>query len=123
MSHDRVEAVLAHVSDEETLALARELVRTPSLTGHEGRQISDRMLAWLREAGLECGQQEIEPERVNVWARVDGAAGTRLLLNGHLDTKPVDNMTVEPFSGALQLLRLEVGVEPDVEVRLALVRD
>ena len=106
MSHDRIEAVLAHVSTDETLELARELVRIPSVSGREGRAISDRMLAWLGEAGLECGQQEIEPERVNVWARVDGSAGTRLLLNGHLDTKPVDNMTVEPFSAAVRDGRL-----------------
>jgi acetylornithine deacetylase/succinyl-diaminopimelate desuccinylase-like protein len=106
MSHDRVAAVLAHVSEAETLELARELVRIPSITGHEGRAISDRMLAWLGEAGLESGQQEIEPERVNVWARVDGAPGPRLLLNGHLDTKPVENMTVPPFSADLRDGRL-----------------
>jgi acetylornithine deacetylase/succinyl-diaminopimelate desuccinylase-like protein len=106
MSDDRVRAVLAHVSADETIELARQLVRIPSITGQEGRAISDAMLAWLRAAGLESGQQEIEPERVNVWARVDGAPGTRLLLNGHLDTKPVDNMTVPPFSADLRDGRL-----------------
>jgi acetylornithine deacetylase/succinyl-diaminopimelate desuccinylase-like protein len=106
MSDDRVRAVLAHVSADETIELARQLVRIPSITGQEGRAISDAMLAWLRAAGRASGHQEIEPERVNVWARVDGAPGTRLLLNGHLDTKPVDNMTVPPFSADLRDGRL-----------------
>jgi acetylornithine deacetylase/succinyl-diaminopimelate desuccinylase-like protein len=104
---DRTAAVLAHVSADETLELARELVRIPSITGAEGREISERMAAWLREAGLDSGLQEIQPDRVNVWARVDGSSpGRRLLLNGHLDTKPVENMTIDPFAADVKDGRL-----------------
>jgi acetylornithine deacetylase/succinyl-diaminopimelate desuccinylase-like protein len=107
MSDDRVKAVLAQISDDETVDLARELVRIPSITGQEGRDISDRMLSWLRDAGLDAGQQEIQSDRINVWARVDGERpGTRLLFNGHLDTKPVDNMTVDPYSAEIKEGRL-----------------
>jgi succinyl-diaminopimelate desuccinylase len=104
---DRTAAVLAHVSEEETLELTRQLVRIPSVTGQEGRQISEHMAAWLRDAGLESGLQEAEPDRINVWARVDGASpGMRLLLNGHLDTKPVENMTIDPFGADVKDGRL-----------------
>lgn len=97
---DRTAAVLAHVSDEETLELTRQLVRIPSITGQEGRRISEHMATWLRDAGLDSGIQDVEPDRANVWARVEGnKPGKRLLLNGHLDTKPVENMTIDPFGG------------------------
>src|SRR5579884_1611793 len=100
---DRTAAVLEHVSADETLELARELVRIPSITGKEGRQISEFMLGWLEKNGLKAGLQEIQSDRVNVWARVDGAKpGKRLLLNGHLDTKPVDNMTIDPYGAEVK---------------------
>ena len=104
---ERTAAVLEHVSAEETLELARSLVRIPSITGHEGREISEYMAQWLAQNGLESGLQEIQPDRVNVWARVDGTGpGKRLLLNGHLDTKPVDNMTIDPFAAEVKDGRL-----------------
>jgi acetylornithine deacetylase/succinyl-diaminopimelate desuccinylase-like protein len=103
----RTQAVLEHVSAEETLDLARQLVRIPSITGAEGRAISKHMADWLRAAGLTAGLQELQPDRVNVWARIDGASGgRRLLLNGHLDTKPVENMTIDPFDPVIRDGRL-----------------
>ena len=104
---ERTAAVLEHVSAEETLELSRELVRIPSITGKEGREVSEYMHAWLRDNGLTAGLQEIQADRVNVWARVDGkAGGKRLLLNGHLDTKPVENMTIDPFAAEVKDGRL-----------------
>jgi acetylornithine deacetylase/succinyl-diaminopimelate desuccinylase-like protein len=48
----------------------------------------------------------MENGRFNVVARLEGGPGPRLMLNGHLDTKPVDNMTVEPFSAEVRDGRL-----------------
>ena len=104
---DRIGAVLRHISIEETIELSRALVRIPSITGIEGRAISQHVLGWLTENGLNAGEQVISDDRANVWARVDGTfPGPRLLINGHLDTKPVSNMTVDPFSAEMRNGRL-----------------
>ena len=102
MMDNRIAAVLRHVSIEETIELSRALVRIPSITGTEGRAISQYVLGWLNDNGLQAGEQIISDDRANVWARVEGTSpGPRLLINGHLDTKPVTNMTVDPFSAEI----------------------
>lgn len=104
---ERIAAILAQVDPVETIELARALVRIPSITGQEGPAISRYVLDWLQAAGIPSGAQVVEPGRVNVWARLDGGLpGPRLLLNGHLDTKPTANMTIDPFSAEVRDGRL-----------------
>jgi succinyl-diaminopimelate desuccinylase len=103
---DQVRAVLEHVDGEEVLELARALVRIPSITGREGRAISEHAHAWFRGHGIESGLQEVAPERLNVWGRVGADTGPRHLLNGHLDTKPVEGMTIDPFAAEVRDGRL-----------------
>jgi succinyl-diaminopimelate desuccinylase len=103
---DRLRAVLAHVDADEVVELARALVRIPSITGREGRAVGEHAHAWFRDNGIESGLQEVAPERLNVWGRVGGESGPRLLLNGHLDTKPVEGMTIDPFAAELRDGRL-----------------
>ncbi len=92
----RLSAILDSIDRAETIGLAQALVRIPSVTGQEGLQISEYMADWLRSAGIEAGLQHVGEGRANVWGRVDGAnPGKRLLLNGHLDTKPGDAMTID----------------------------
>jgi acetylornithine deacetylase/succinyl-diaminopimelate desuccinylase-like protein len=103
----RLKAILDSISRDEVIDLARSLVQIPSITGREGLEISRFMAAWLERNGLEAGIQEVGPERANVYARVPGTGpAPRLLLNGHLDTKPGDNMTIDPFGGELKDGRL-----------------
>jgi acetylornithine deacetylase/succinyl-diaminopimelate desuccinylase-like protein len=103
----RLSAILATISRDEVVELARALVQIPSITGREGLEISRFMANWLEQRGLEAGIQEVGPERANVYARVPGnAPRPRVLLNGHLDTKPGDNMTIDPFGGELKDGRL-----------------
>jgi succinyl-diaminopimelate desuccinylase len=103
---DRLRAVLALVDGEELLEVARELVRIPSITGREGPEVSDHVHAWFRRHGIESGLQEVAPDRLNVWGRVGSGSGPRLLLNGHLDTKPVEGMTIDPFGADVRDGRL-----------------
>jgi acetylornithine deacetylase/succinyl-diaminopimelate desuccinylase-like protein len=99
--------ILASIDRQETIDLARELVRIPSISGREGLQISEFMASWLERAGLDSGLQRLTPERANVYGRVDhGQSGKKLLLNGHLDTKPADDMRIDPFGGEVQDGRL-----------------
>src|SRR5206468_1427936 len=51
--------------------------------------------------------QHVGDDRANVYGRVQGTGpGPRLLLNGHLDTKPGDGMTIDPFGGDIREGRL-----------------
>ena len=96
----RLAGIIASIDREETIDLARSLVRIPTISGREGLSISEFMADWLRDARVEPGLQHVGPERANVIGRLGGMRpGTRLLLNGHLDTKPADTMTIDPFSG------------------------
>jgi acetylornithine deacetylase/succinyl-diaminopimelate desuccinylase-like protein len=104
---ERLTAILESIDRDETIELARALVRIPSVSGHEGLAISEFMAGWLGQAGLESGLQPVGDGRANVYGRIDGAKpGLRLLLNGHLDTKPGDDMIIDPYGGAIEGGRL-----------------
>jgi len=102
--------------DEGLLALLRELVAIPSMNpyradtlgpGYGEAAIAERVAAILREAGLAVELQQIAPGRPNVLARLDGPQGARpLLFVAHLDTVPVEGMTVPPFAGEVREGRL-----------------
>lgn len=117
---DRLKAALRLVDAEECVALAQRLVQVPSLSGHEGHQIAQVMAEWLRHAGIDAAMQELDPERANVYASVAGVEpGPRLLLNGHLDTVPVDGMSIQPFAGNLDGGRLWGRGAADMKAALA----
>ncbi|MCS6802875.1 MAG: M20/M25/M40 family metallo-hydrolase [Chloroflexota bacterium] len=102
-----IDQALAAIDPAETIALAQQLIRIPSVTGREGAAISETVAAWLTAHGIATDLQEIAPGRVNVIGRLEGAApGPRLLLNGHLDTKPFDGMTIDPTGAAIRDGRL-----------------
>jgi succinyl-diaminopimelate desuccinylase len=104
---DRLSAILDSIDRDETIGLARSLVQIPSISGQEGLQISEFMADWLRDAKIDAGLQAVGENRANVYGRVDGSRpGLRLLLNGHLDTKPVEGMTIDPFAGEIRDGRL-----------------
>lgn len=102
-----IERALAAIDPTETVALAQQLVQIPSVTGREGAAISETVAGWLDTHGIPVELQEIAPGRLNVVGRVPGAGpGPRLLLNGHLDTKPFDGMIIDPTGGVIRDGRL-----------------
>lgn len=103
----RLTELLASIDPQEVVSLAQSLVQIPSVTGREGLEISRFMASWLADQGIESGLQVVGEQRANVYGQIGGAgAGPRLLLNGHLDTKPGDDMTIAPFGGAISQGRL-----------------
>jgi len=98
------------------VALLRELVSIPSMNpyrrpnlppGYGEAALAAHVAAFLRDAGLSVGLQEIAPGRPNVLARLDGPpAAAPLLFVAHLDTVPVEGMTIAPFEGAVREGRL-----------------
>jgi acetylornithine deacetylase len=103
-------------NDPELVALLRELVAIPSMNpyraealepGYGEARLAQRVAAFLRDAGLSVELQEIAPGRPNVVARLPGREeGEPLLFVAHLDTVPVQGMTVPPFEGAVREGRL-----------------
>ena len=89
--------VLAYLAEREAeiLEFARDLIRIPSPNppGDE-RAVADRVTGRLAELGItEVERLGARPERPNLIVRLRGSdAGPRLMLSGHLDTKPAGDL-------------------------------
>lgn len=100
-------------ANPDPIALAQELVRTPSVNpaleagGSGEAEIAHLTSGWLKEWGFEVEVQEVSPGRYNTLGRTGKGRGRTLLMNGHLDTVGVAGMTVAPFDGAIRDGRLE----------------
>lgn len=81
--------------EAEALEFARDLIRTPSPNppGDESA-VADLVTRKLESFGIgEISRLGAEPNRPNLIARVAGGSpGRRLMLSGHLDTKPAGDM-------------------------------
>ena len=86
-----LDRVLAHVIDDEVVALTRRLVRIPSVFRPGDRDGNERAVAhavagWCRDEGLAVEVHEVAPGRPNVTACLDGeAGGPTLCFEGHTD--------------------------------------
>jgi len=107
--------------DEELVELLRELVAIPSMNpyraaalepGFGEAALAERVAAFLRQAGLAVELQEVAPGRPSVLARLDSAQPairnpqSAILFVAHLDTVPVEGMTIAPFAGEVRDGRL-----------------
>ncbi|GIJ50907.1 acetylornithine deacetylase [Virgisporangium aliadipatigenens] len=111
---------LLHAARDEAVAALRELIRIPSVSGTAAES---EAVAWvadlLRREGVEVDHWRLplaeltaradfpgaEVERTQAWgvvARLPGAGGRSLMLNGHLDVVPPGDREAwheDPFSG------------------------
>ena len=102
--------------DEPLVALLRQLVAIPSMNPYRARALgggygeqalATHVAAFLRDAGLAVELREALPGRPNVFATLDGPDALEpLLFVSHLDTVPVDGMTIEPFAATVEGGRL-----------------
>lgn len=92
---------LAQASCERIIAFCRELVRTPSLTGEEGR-LAEFVLETMEALGYD---EALIDSAGNVIGHIRGGSGRSTLLHAHLDiVDPGDprRWTDGPYSGALR---------------------
>ncbi|HWL98696.1 MAG TPA: M20 family metallopeptidase [Nocardioidaceae bacterium] len=93
-------------SDVDVLALAQELIRTPSPNpGGDESAVARLVTDVLVEQGLPRPQVIAkDPSRPNLLSTMHfGEGGSHLVLSGHLDTKPVGDgvWSVDPFGAEL----------------------
>jgi len=100
MDYDRL---LALIDDDEVIQLTRDMVAIPSITHREGRGMVTFLERWFRDLGIPVRLYERSGDRANFFADYGAVEGPgRFLFNGHMDTKPVDGMTVDPFGGEIR---------------------
>ena len=83
--------------------LCRAVSRIPSVLGEEG-PLADFIACTLRDLGFEQVElQPVLPDRPNAIGELSFGRGRRVVLTGHLDTKPVSHgwTVAEPYSGDL----------------------
>ncbi len=92
-------------NNEEVIRLTQELIRIPSHKYVENREskIAEFIYDYCRKNGLETEMQEVDGLRRNVIARIRGkGTGKILIFNGHIDTVPPYEMTIEPFRAEIK---------------------
>jgi len=103
VAHRAAGSVLPHVDVERAVRLTQEVCRIPSILGEEGT-LASFIAQELEDSGFERVElQEAIPGRPNAVGELDFGTGPRVVLTGHMDTKPVSQgwTEAEPFSGAL----------------------
>jgi acetylornithine deacetylase len=97
------ERVLSRLDLERAVGLVQEVCRIPSVLGEEGA-LAAYLASVMRDAHFEEVElQPVLPDRPNAIGEVRFGPGRRVVLTGHLDTKPVSHgwSVTDPFSGAL----------------------
>src|SRR4051812_40999313 len=100
---DVTERVLSCVDLDRAVQLVQEVCRIPSVLGEEG-PLAEYLASVMRASEFEEVQlQPVLPERPNAIGEMRFGPGRRVVLTGHMDTKPVSHgwEVTEPFSGAL----------------------
>jgi acetylornithine deacetylase/succinyl-diaminopimelate desuccinylase-like protein len=104
MTHDTdIARLLDRVDTDRAVELVRQVCRIPSVLGEE-QELAAFLASEMRASGFEAaGLQPVLPDRPNAIGEVSFGPGRRVVLTGHLDTKPVSHgwQVTSPFSGDL----------------------
>jgi acetylornithine deacetylase/succinyl-diaminopimelate desuccinylase-like protein len=95
--------VLDDLDLDRAVDLVRQVCRLPSVLGDEG-PLAEFLTSVMREAGFEAVElQAVLPDRPNALGEISFGAGPRVVLTGHLDTKPESHgwERAAPYSGDL----------------------
>jgi acetylornithine deacetylase len=95
--------LVAAIDTERLIGLVQQVCRIPSVLGEEG-ELAGFLRDTMRESGFEAtALQPVLPDRPNALGELSFAAGKRVVLTGHMDTKPVSHgwSATTPYSGDL----------------------
>lgn len=98
-----VATALGSIDEARVVSLVQDVCRIPSVLGDElgfARYLADVM---KESSFTDVRLQDVLPDRPNAIGEIDFGPGPRVVLTGHLDTKPVSIgwTDTEPFSGEL----------------------
>ena len=100
---ERVVEVVGAVDLDRATELVQQVCRIPSILGEEG-ELAAFLASVMRTSGFEGVElQEVLPDRPNAIGHLTFGDGPRVVLTGHMDTKPVSHgwSVTDPFSGDL----------------------
>lgn len=102
-ANSAVETAVQSIDLDLAVQLCQEVSKIPSVLGEEG-ELASFLASRLRDFGFEgVSLQEVLPDRPNAIGQVSFGPGERVVLTGHLDTKPVSRgwTVTDPYSGAI----------------------
>jgi acetylornithine deacetylase/succinyl-diaminopimelate desuccinylase-like protein len=103
-SHDEATTRVVDAIDYDRLySMVQEVCRIPSVLGEEG-PLAEYLVDVMKGSGFEdARRQEVLPDRPNAIGQVSFGNGPRVVMTGHMDTKPVSHgwSRTSPFSGDL----------------------
>jgi len=88
----------------EVVRLTQELIRIPSHKFVEDREsdVAEFIYNYCRQNGLDAEYQQVEGKRRNVICTLKGnGTGKNLIFNGHIDTVPPYEMTIDPLGAEI----------------------
>ncbi|MHB9028098.1 MAG: M20 family metallopeptidase [Candidatus Latescibacterota bacterium] len=98
-----IDKLLRMLDENEVVQVTRELVAIPTVMRREGMVIIDYFRRWFKDLGIPVRVYPRDENRANFFADYGAVEGPgRFLFNGHMDTKPVEGMTVDPFGGEIR---------------------
>jgi len=96
------------IAEERVKQLLQDLVRIPSVNpnfegGMPESAVADYVEAFFERLGLAAERREVRPDRPNVIGILPGASSDApgLLLEAHMDTVQIANMTIDPFGAEI----------------------
>jgi acetylornithine deacetylase len=93
--------VVAAIDVDRLVELVQQVCRIPSVLGEEG-ELAQFLHQVMVDSGFEATElQPVLPDRPNALGELSFGSGPRVVLTGHLDTKPVSHgwTLAEPYSG------------------------
>lgn len=94
-----------YYNQEELISLTQALVRIPSHKDvpHREKEVAEYIYDFLQKEDIEVEYQYVDGERKNVIAYLRGdGKGKTLMFNGHTDTVPPYDMTIDPYGAEVK---------------------
>jgi len=98
-----IEKLLNLIDDVEVIQVTKDMIAIPSITHHEGMGMVNYMEQWFKDLNIPMRIYPADEDRANFFADYGATSGPgRFMFNGHMDIKPVDGMTVDPYAGEIR---------------------
>ena len=98
-----IDKLISLLDDDEIIQVTRDMVAIPSITAHEGMGMVNYLEKWFKDLDIPVRLYPTGDGRANFFADFGATDGSgRYMFNGHMDIKPVDGMTVDPYAGEIR---------------------